>query len=175
MIIIKENVKSVYLLRNVDTNRIKVGVSKDIKGRLKTLEMQAGCRIELIQLTIPMYNYMNIERSLHKTHQSKRHIGEWFNITKEEAIKSLEKKRFLFDPSDIVKRYEQGQNPTKIAEIKECSRSGIVRYLTSLGVYKQTEKEEPKNIQDIEENINKGIDSDKIKAMVDRFKLKNKT
>ena len=82
-----ENVEIVYVLQNGDTNQYKIGITKDLGRRYKTL--QTGCPDELKIVKIWIHTQRKqiekYERVLHnyftKLGQRLRPNGEWFKLT----------------------------------------------------------------------------------------------
>ena len=68
-----------YVIWNPDTKRTKVGITADIKKRLRDLETISGCRLELKYNSIPLPKAALYESNVHDRFRGLRHIGEWFN------------------------------------------------------------------------------------------------
>lgn len=90
----------IYVIGN-NSNRQKIGFSKDVFKRLKTL--QTGNSEELLlhhYIQIPEEKVRLIEKKLHQELSYKRLKGEWFNMTSEEAKDFLDFAtiRWLNDP-----------------------------------------------------------------------------
>lgn len=82
--------KSVYLLLNKETNYIKVGITKNVNKRKKTLELQSGCPLLLIYNTDVLNRYRTIEHSFKQYFKLEKQQGEWFSIDKQTAIETLQ-------------------------------------------------------------------------------------
>lgn len=82
--------KVVYLLLNKDTEYIKVGITKDINKRQRTLELQGGSALTLIYVTEPINRYLLIEKSFKEHFKRYKKEGEWFNINYNEAVETLQ-------------------------------------------------------------------------------------
>ena len=89
--------QQVYILKNTITNMIKVGVTNDIKRRLSELQNASGCEINVEYLAPKSDNAQQIESFIHKKLSAKRGIGEWFNVSVEEAINVLVKASLVID------------------------------------------------------------------------------
>jgi len=76
----------VYIIKNLDIPRIKIGVSNDIERRIVTLQNAGGCRMELSWHSELLNNAYFIEGMLHNEFKEFRYIGEWFHIGAEYAI-----------------------------------------------------------------------------------------
>ncbi len=81
-----------YLIRDEDAGLIKIGKSKDIYMRMKTIGRK---RLKLIA-----YVDRDIEVYLHKLYQSVRVKGEWFNLTDEEVKEII--KTFGFETPGVL-------------------------------------------------------------------------
>ena len=79
-----KDIKGVYLLRNLDTGKLKIGTTKDVTRRLQQIiksfqfcgtipKLEIECFIE--------YGYsLELERFLHKELEEYNYQNEWFNI-----------------------------------------------------------------------------------------------
>lgn len=79
-----------YVIGN-NSNKQKIGFSKDVARRLKTL--QTGNSEELLlhyYVPIPENKVRILEKKIHHELSYKRLKGEWFNITAEEAKSFLD-------------------------------------------------------------------------------------
>ena len=85
-----QNCKVVYLLLNKDTGYIKVGITKDINKRQRTLELQSGSSLTLIYITEPINRYRTIEHSFKQFYCRYKQQGEWFSITETDAKNTLQ-------------------------------------------------------------------------------------
>jgi predicted GIY-YIG superfamily endonuclease len=82
--------KVVYLLLNKDTGYIKVGVTKDINKRRRTLELQGGSSLVLIYVTELINRYSVIEHSFKQFYKRYQQQGEWFCISEADAKNTLQ-------------------------------------------------------------------------------------
>jgi hypothetical protein len=96
----KLNASHVYILTN-ELNRVKIGITKDIEQRKKTISLASGSLIKEQYKTELINNAKEIEKTLHSHFNKYRYIGEWFNITPLEAKKELIK---------LNKEYKQDNN-----------------------------------------------------------------
>jgi predicted GIY-YIG superfamily endonuclease len=80
----------VYLIRNRDTGTYKIGISKNVDRRLRTLNSAAGGGLELIH-TIESTDMRRTERELHERYALAQLHNEWFALEDEdvEKIQSL--------------------------------------------------------------------------------------
>lgn len=78
----KEEYGYVYMIRTFNSNYIKIGKTRNITNRLKTLYTNIG-DIYLLSY-IYCVDYSNIEIELHRKYKDKRIRGEWFDLSKED-------------------------------------------------------------------------------------------
>jgi len=70
----------VYLIKRVDENKFKVGVTKNTKQRLQTLQTANAEKLELIT-TYPSSKWAyRIETAFKNQYKLKRMNGEWFEL-----------------------------------------------------------------------------------------------
>lgn len=79
--------KSVYVIRNDETKRIKIGVSENVRNRLLLLVGSSGCNMTLLYNTPIIENAEIFERELHAHFKKYRYIGEWFDVDSTKVIK----------------------------------------------------------------------------------------
>lgn len=72
-----DNLVKTYIVRKINTSQVKIGKSRNVKGRLRTLTTQSGDKLEVLAI-IPK----DIENLLHKQFAELRTIGEWFDDSK---------------------------------------------------------------------------------------------
>ena len=78
----EEDPRSVYFIRMLDTDLVKVGFSKNVHTRLASL--QIGCGIELtIEFSFLTEKYRSNEQALHKYLKQSNVRGEWHRIPKD--------------------------------------------------------------------------------------------
>lgn len=70
----------VYFVEAVGTNRIKIGITKNINSRLSSLECNSPYKLNLIY-AFP--GYISKEKEIHKRFEHLRIKGEWFKYTNE--------------------------------------------------------------------------------------------
>ena len=101
----------VYLIKRVDENKYKVGVTKNTKQRIQTLQTANAEKLELI-ITYPssMWAY-RIETAFKKQYKPQQMNGEWFELN-ENDINGFEKFckkqestfEFLYESNVIFKK-----------------------------------------------------------------------
>jgi|GEM_PF-6330551 len=79
-------------------NRVKIGKTKEPAARLANITMQGGLCLEKAFISIPCSNYSEIENLAHKHFSYKKIIGEWFDITIEQATTFIENSYFESKP-----------------------------------------------------------------------------
>jgi len=87
----------------------KIGLSRSIPKRIKTLQGGLPFKIELIEIykveNKDERRYLNkTEKFIHKHFHAKRVNGEWFELTESDLkeIPSLIKKSFLTSPEKVI-------------------------------------------------------------------------
>jgi hypothetical protein len=83
-----KNGKHVYIFES-DNNEIKIGVSKSIDVRKRTIENQTGRKIITVYFTELCSNSFSIEKALHDNYQNFKVYGEWYRVKFDEAVKLL--------------------------------------------------------------------------------------
>jgi hypothetical protein len=79
----------VYLIREMEQGRIKIGKSKNVVKRLKHFGIALPFQIEEVHF-IATKNYDELEQHLHKKYAYKRVNGEWFDLD-ENDIEEIKK------------------------------------------------------------------------------------
>ena len=95
----KDIKKKIYLARQENTNLFKIGISKNPKNRILTLQTGNANKIILIE-TFETKHGFNLETALHQDFYKDRLEGEWFELN-ENQIKTFlplcKEKESLFD------------------------------------------------------------------------------
>ena len=71
--------RSIYLMKNLETNSYKIGISVDPKKRLKTLQTGSSGELILVESYKSDF-FFKIETSLHNRYRHQRLMGEWFEL-----------------------------------------------------------------------------------------------
>lgn len=110
--------KSIYIMES-DGGEIKIGISKNVKKRKKSIENSGMIRIINAYKTIPCSNPYEIERLMHKHFENFRICGEWFLCDMGAAIYVLEKifkdkamfqtKKYEKNPLDYFMEFANGE------------------------------------------------------------------
>ena len=119
--VFKRDQKFVYVIKNEETGRVKIGITSDIKQRFSILITGSGCKMKLVHLTKRIDNAREIERLAHEHFSEKHYIGEWFNINSEEAVIYLneQKENFIISVPKIINVECNGKYQRKIHNKKE--------------------------------------------------------
>lgn len=95
---------NIYAIQS-ESGPIKIGVSIDPARRLKALTTHKLFSAEIVHTTrAPDGKAYAIEAAAHALLRAKRHRGEWFNITKEQAIEAIELAIDAVDRGESVKK-----------------------------------------------------------------------
>ncbi len=92
----------VYVIRNPENDRIKIGVSNNVEKRLHVLETGAGTKLDLVYKSIVCSNAFDIENMVHRHFNEYRVFGEWFQIDASKVINFLEQQQYVLK-SEFVK------------------------------------------------------------------------
>ena len=140
--------KCVYVIHNPDFNRVKIGITDNLKNRLTTLIGACGCKLELKYSTPYLRDAKKLEQLAHKHFEGNRIVGEWFNISSYDAIDFLNKSISKFIKSDEIE-FDQILK-------KENSKNGNNKY-HSYGSRKELDKirldNYNKTVSELEERI----------------------
>ena len=74
--------KMLYLIQNMETKYIKIGISKNPTKRLTQLQTGCGEKLRLIK-TFQTQNDLSAERKLHKMLWQNKKRGDWFALSEE--------------------------------------------------------------------------------------------
>lgn len=91
----------VYIIKNMDTGNIKVGVSKDVQKRLDTFRTGNDCQLELVYRSMVCSNAFNLESQVHEYFKEYHVRGEWFRVKEHEVIRFLECSNYLLKANSI--------------------------------------------------------------------------
>lgn len=80
--------QQVYVLERNDNN-VKIGVSKNINLRKRTIETQGGFVATRFFSGEKLSNGYQVECRVHEKLSAFRRIGEWFNISFEAAVETV--------------------------------------------------------------------------------------
>jgi len=83
--------KDIIYLINADEDRYKIGISseKGLQTRIKNLQTGSSCELHLIFTYKTKYASL-IEKTLHRQYQTKKIIGEWFQLSNQEVFTFVE-------------------------------------------------------------------------------------
>lgn len=72
----------IYIMKAAD--KIKIGITKDVEKRRKSLYYSSPCEVEILYSTrVP--NTRKVEKELHSKYDVERSHGEWFNLTEDQV------------------------------------------------------------------------------------------
>jgi len=80
---------NLYFIRVKDTQIFKIGISRDVKGRLYALQGANPRELELFYC-VPTTYAINLERTLHSHFNQYRMRNEWFNIPSEKVVECID-------------------------------------------------------------------------------------
>jgi hypothetical protein len=82
--------KRVYVLESFN-GLVKIGVSAEFERRKRTLETQSGFNMKTHFHTDWVSNYSQIEKASHEFFKTRHVLGEWFNISFDEAVEFVKR------------------------------------------------------------------------------------
>jgi hypothetical protein len=130
---ILEDTRCVYVILNLETSRVKIGVSNNVSKRVESLKSSSGCELKVIYHTFFLENPFGLEMKLHKLLKDYRYLGEWFTIDHERAVKLVQKLEKEHKLCEVCKMFNKPLNPTNIALELGVSRNCVVRHLSVRG------------------------------------------
>ena len=89
------NRQFVYIIKNLDSSNIKIGVGSNPSKRLKQLQTGSDSELELIYQSYVCSNAFDIENLMHNKFKENHIRGEWYKINPDEVIKELEKQNYV--------------------------------------------------------------------------------
>ena len=99
----EQSMKNVYVVEK-ESGLVKIGVSGNVKNRIATLSMQGGFKVKNLYVTEECSNHYNLERIIHANLRDKRRIGEWFEMSFEEAVSTVDKYFSIYGKKENVKK-----------------------------------------------------------------------
>ena len=85
----------VYIIKNLDSNNLKVGVGSDPLKRLKQLQTGSDSELSLVYTSFLCSNAFSLENDIHNRFKDSHVRGEWFKVNEREVINYLEKQRYV--------------------------------------------------------------------------------
>jgi hypothetical protein len=125
----------VYVIHNPEFNITKIGVSDNPSKRMGDLEIACGCDLNLCYHTDPLLNAPIYENLVHKAIKDKQKKGEWFFITPEEAVNTINSVIKDAETDPIVVKYKNRIPISTIAKDLDVSRQAIIARLRVLGFH----------------------------------------
>jgi hypothetical protein len=135
-----EGGRCVYVIHNPILKITKIGASDNPEKRKHDLELACGCELILCYSSKFLLCAEKYEIDAHNKFNAQRTMGEWFNITPERAIETIERIVQTATSDPVVELYRKGVPITKIAEEYEVTRQAILAKLKKYGVYDNTGK-----------------------------------
>lgn len=102
--------KSIYIMQS-EYGDVKIGISKNVDKRKRTIESNRMAKITNCYKTKPCSNAHEIENAIHRFFSSKRIYGEWFSCDMGTAIRKLDNLFFCmakFEVKDYSKSVLDG-------------------------------------------------------------------
>ena len=90
----------VYIIKNLDTGNIKVGVGTNPVKRLEQLQTGSDSELSLVYTSFLCSNAFSIEKEVHKRFKDKHVRGEWFKVDPISVVAYLETSKFVLS-SDL--------------------------------------------------------------------------
>ena len=90
----------VYIIKNLDSSNIKVGVGSEPLKRLKQLQTGSDSELSLVYTSFLCSNAFSLENDIHNRFKDSHIRGEWFKISEKEVVSYLEKQRYVLN-SDL--------------------------------------------------------------------------
>ena len=85
----------VYIIKNLNSNNLKVGVGSDPLKRLKQLQTGSDSELSLVYTSFLCSNAFSLENDIHNRFKDSHVRGEWFKVNEREIINYLEKQRYV--------------------------------------------------------------------------------
>lgn len=111
----------VYIIKNTETGRVKVGVGTDPVKRLKQLQTGNDCPLELVYTSFLCSNAFSVEAEVHHRFQDKLVRGEWFDVSEKEIIRFMETCKFTLSV-DFQSSFED--STLKLLNAPVCTHGG---------------------------------------------------
>lgn len=81
----------VYVIKNTLNDLYKIGITTNLKNRIRSLTTQSGCELMVVLYIELHYDYdespSTIEKELHTYFKNKRTLGEWFTLDVKDLIR----------------------------------------------------------------------------------------
>lgn len=85
----------VYIIKNIDSSNIKIGVGNNPEKRVKQLQTVRDCELKLVYYSYICSNAFDIETIVHENFSDYHVRGEWYKVKEDEVIKFLEKQNYV--------------------------------------------------------------------------------
>lgn len=132
-----EQAQMVYVILNPETKRIKIGIATDVKSRLSGLESGCGCKLEVLYNTLPLENAIYYEKRCHNHLKESRYHGEWFNVSRADAIKAVKEITADARIDEFADLYlNKHKTLADLAILYDVTRQGVAKRLLKYGIYR---------------------------------------
>lgn len=88
----------VYAVRCTATGLVKIGVSRDVAGRMRVLQAHSAPRLDLL-LVIPGGH--DVESKMHQRYADRRAHGEWFRLSAAD-LRELHREALAHELADLM-------------------------------------------------------------------------
>lgn len=123
-----------YVMKN-ENGLVKIGISKDVDVRQKTLEHSSGYEIVEIFYTKPMRKANIVEKELHNFFQKSRKLGEWFYVDYDEAVQKTKEFSKIESTVEEEKNYNKEERILNslllLANLGRCDEDILDYYVIS--------------------------------------------
>jgi len=99
--------RSVYIIKNVENEHIKIGIGFNASKRLKQLQTGSSSKLELVYEREVEYA-SRVEKALHSIYSIFRVHGEWFQIP-DLNVKEFDSRITLYENNFII--LNENENP----------------------------------------------------------------
>lgn len=127
----------IYVIHNPMLNIVKIGITDNLTTRKNSLEGACGCKLAVAYNTHYLIDAVRYENIAHGILAEHRGIGEWFNVTPEQAIEAVKTAVKEAKLDSILLAYRDGVSISQIAKDNSVTRQAIIWRLRHYGVYKE--------------------------------------
>jgi len=107
-----------YVVQRGDDGPIKVGISRNLKGRIKSLQTGSAEKLKILRV----YKMADVERAVHaELEKNSRLEGEWFPA---DLLSLVD--RFFNVATEVVFQRSQKQYEARTAKVEHLARAGLL-------------------------------------------------
>ena len=145
----KDGNGSVYVIKNLELDRVKIGYSINVKNRFIGIRSQSGCEMELVYSTPYIDDAIGLEELAHIEFSKYRGIGEWFSVDADLVVEFLKSKVDYFIKEDeMYKLRLDGKSIREIAKAVGMSKSFVAVRVARYDTYiSRSEVKEVKKVE----------------------------